>query len=341
METGSIKVQATQACVRRHPANPVLRASQVPYRSDLVLNAAVTKYRGKYVMLFRNDIRSSETTVSEGVYLGLALSDDGIAWKVESEPVLDMHAVDPEFNNVYDPRVTVMDDGRCLVTFGMDTRHGVRGGIAITEDFRHFDVRSVSTPDNRNFVVFPRKFGGNYLRLERPFPIYGRPGHPERFDIWYSDSPDLVYWGNPGLLLGVEHVPFADLKLGAGAPPILTEAGWLCVFHASDFDPNRGKNGFETSWKKRYVAGVMLLDREDPRKIVGMCKEPLIVPEAPYETTEGYRHNVIFPTGAILEDSGELKIYYGASDTVMALATAHVDDLVALCTEPRGAGAAF
>lgn len=336
MNESDIKSQKSQPCVTRWQGNPVLKASDVPYRSDLVMNASVVKYRGKYVMLFRNDIRVSETTVAEGVYLGLAYSDDGKTWKVEPKPVLDMHSIDPEFNNVYDPRATVMDDGRCLVTFGMDTRHGVRGVIAMTEDFRKFDIKSICVPDNRNMVVFPRRFRGKYLRLERPFPIYGRPGYPERFDIWYSDSPDLEYWGRPGLLLGVEHVPFADLKLGAGAPPILTEKGWLCIFHSSDFDPNRGKNGFETSWKKRYSAGVMLLDLEDPRKVVGLCKQPLMVPEAEYETTGGYRHNVIFPTGAILEDDGEVKIYYGASDTSMALATANVDDLLALCDSPRG-----
>ncbi len=317
--------------ISRYRNNPILRASDVPYESDLVMNPGVCKYQGKYVMVFRNDIRESETKVREGVNLGLAFSDDGIHWEVESKPCFDMS--NEEFHNTYDPRITVMD-GRCYMTFGMDTEHGVRGGIAVTEDFHHFDIISISPPDNRNFVIFPEKFGGKYIRLERPFPIYGRPGYPERFDIWISRSPDLRYWGDSELLLGVEHVPFANLKLGAGPPPVKTERGWLTVFHASDFDPNRGKNGFEEVWQKRYFAGVMLLDLEDPYRVVGISKEPLLVPEADYETKNGYRNNVIFPTGMILEETGELKIYYGAADTCIALASAQVGDLIDLCDTP-------
>jgi beta-1,4-mannooligosaccharide/beta-1,4-mannosyl-N-acetylglucosamine phosphorylase len=82
---------------------------------------------------------------------------------------------------------------------------------------------------------------------------------------------------------------------------------------------------------KRYTAGIALLDADDPRKIVGLCREPVIAPEASYEVAGGFRNDVVFPCGMILEESGEVKIYYGAADTVIALATAHVDDLVALC----------
>ena len=75
----------------------------------------------------------------------------------------------------------------------------------------------------------------------------------------------------------------------------------------------------------------MLLDLENPRRIIGLCKEPILVPEASYEIQGGFRNNVIFPCGAILEDEGELKIYYGAADTVLCLASAQIDQLVALC----------
>ena len=124
-----------------------------------------------------------------------------------------------------------------------------------------------------------------------------------------------------------------NLKIGPGAPPVKTPKGWLCVFHAADFDPARGKNGFEPFWKKRYTAGLMLLDLNNPYHVLGLYPEPLIAPEAPYEIANGYRHNVIFPTGLILEDSGEVKIYYGAADTVMAMATAALDDLLRCCLE--------
>lgn len=318
--------------IKRFPGNPILKASDVPYKSDLVSNAGFTKYQGKYVMVFRNDERVDEYTVDEGLYLGLAYSDDGIKWDVMPKPCFNMK--NEEFLNTYDPRLMVID-GKCYMTFAMETRHGVRGGIAVTEDFEKFEVISISAPDNRNFVLFTDKYNGNYIRLERPFPIYGRPGYPERFDIWISESPDLVYWGKSDLLLGVEHVPFANLKIGPGAPPIKTSRGWLTIFHASDYDPSRQRNGYERTWKKRYCAGVMLLDLQDPRKIVGMSKKPLLSPEAEYEISGGYRNHVIFVTGNILEDSDEVKIYYGAADTTICLATAHIDDLIALCTEPR------
>lgn len=100
-----------------------------------------------------------------------------------------------------------------------------------------------------------------------------------------------------------------------------------------DIDPARGKNGWEPSWKKRYTAGIMLLDLDNSKKILGMSTSPLLAPEAPYETEGGFRNDVIFPGGMVLEEDGEVKIYYGAADTVECLATAHVDDLIRLCLE--------
>jgi beta-1,4-mannooligosaccharide/beta-1,4-mannosyl-N-acetylglucosamine phosphorylase len=257
----------------------------------------------------------------------LAWSDDGIHWSVESEPILTLG--DEEIKRVYDPRLIVLE-GRCYMCFALDTRHGVRGGIAVSDDLHHWEVVSLSVPDNRNMVLFPERIDGKYVRLERPFPVYSRGGI-ERFDIWISDSPDLRYWGNSDLLLAVEDVPYANTKLGPAAPPVKTAHGWLTSFHAVDTDPARGKNGWEASWKKRYTAGLALLDLEDPRQVVGLYKEPLIAPEGPYEVENGFRTNVVFPCGMILEDDGEVKVYYGGADTVICLATADVDDLVRLC----------
>jgi len=313
--------------IKRYENNPVLSYKDVPYNAALIFNAGVAKYQGKYVMVFRNDYGSVEERRLDGTNLGLAFSDDGIHWEVQDKPCFDLK--DEEILRAYDPRLTVMD-GKVYMCFAVDTRHGIRGGIAVTEDFEKFEIISMTVPDNRNMVLFPEKIGGKYVRLERPFPVYGRGGK-DRFDIWISDSPDLVYWGNSKLLLGVENVPYANDKIGPGAPPVKTEKGWLTTFHAVDLDPSRGKNGWESAWKKRYCAGIMLLDLEDPSKVIGLCKDPLIAPETDYETVDGFRTNVIFPGGMILEDDGEVKIYYGAADTVECLATAHVDDLIKLC----------
>ncbi len=319
----------TRNRLTRHPANPILTPGQVPYGPALVFNAGVAKYEGQYVMLFRNDYGDAASETLQPIdttNMGLAFSKDGIHWDVQPQPVFEWK--DDEVQRVYDPRLTVMD-GRCYLCFAVDTRHGVRGGIAVTDDFADFDVLSLSAPDNRNMVLFPERFGGRYVRLERPFPVYGKGGR-DSFDIWISASPDLRYWGNHQLLLGLECVPYANDKIGPGAPPIRTEKGWLTTFHAVDIDRSRGKNGWEAQWQKRYTAGLMLLDLEDPYRIIGMCHEPLLSPEAGYETEGGFRNDVVFPGGMILEDDGEVKIYYGAADTVECLATAHVDDLLRL-----------
>lgn len=323
----SISLLKSSRVIKRHPKNPILSAMDLPYDSNLVFNAGVTKYQGKYVMMFRNDYGYSEGRF-KGTNIGLAYSDDGITWDVQDKPCFQLK--DKEIIRVYDPRLTVIED-RCYVCFAVDTYHGIRGGIAVTDDFEKFEILGMSVPDNRNMVLFPEKINGKYVRLERPFPVYGRFG-VDRFDMWISESPDLVHWGNSNLLLGVEHVPYANDKIGPGAPPIKTEKGWLTTFHSVDKDEARGKIGWEAVWQKRYCAGIMLLDIEDPTKIKGIYNEPLIAPEADYETNNGFRNDVIFPGGMILEDSGEVKIYYGAADTVECLATANVDDLIKLCT---------
>jgi beta-1,4-mannooligosaccharide/beta-1,4-mannosyl-N-acetylglucosamine phosphorylase len=319
--------------IRRYPENPILTAAHVPYPTALTFNAGVAKFQGRYVMVFRNDHGSVEDQTLEPSHttdLGLAFSKDGIHWEVQPKPVWKLY--DEEIIRVYDPRLTVMD-GRVYMCFAVDTQHGVRGGIAVTDDFEKFEILSMSAPDNRNMVLFPEKIGGKYVRLERPFTVYSRGR--DRFDVWISNSPDLKYWGESELLMGVEHVPYANDKIGPAAPPVKTDKGWLTTFHAVDIDPSRGKNGWEASWKKRYTAGIMLLDLDNPKKIVGLYRDPLLAPEAAYETDGGFRNDVIFPGGMVLEDDGEVKIYYGAADTVECLATAHVDDLIRLCLEGK------
>lgn len=319
---------------RYQNGRPVLSKTDVPYPADCVFNAGVAKFRGKYVMVFRDDYGNTGGGHFEGTCVGVAFSDDGLSWSVRPTPFLTAESLgDPDVIRVYDPRLTVMDN-RCYLCFAVDTKHGLRGGIAVTEDFEKIEVLSLSVPDNRNMVLFPGKINGRYVRLERPMPVYSQWGK-NHFDAWISYSPDLRCWGDSQLLLAVENVPFANDKIGPGAPPVKTEEGWLTLFHAVDLDPSRGKNGWENVWQKRYTAGIMLLDLEDPEKIRGICPYPLIAPETIWETDEGYRTNVIFPGGMILEDSGEVKIYYGASDTVECLATADVNELISLCLQKQ------
>ena len=320
-------------CVKRYPGNPVLTAADVPYPASLVFNAGIIPWKDGYAMIFRNDYGTDQAAFEagrgfRGTNIGLALSRDGIHFEVEPEPVYDLSGADGgEIGRAYDPRLTVID-GTVYMSFAVDTRHGLRGAIARTEDLHHFEILSMTVPDNRNIVLFPEKIGGKYVRLERPMPVYSRGR--DRFDMWLSDSPDLVYWGNSKLVAGVEDFPYANDKIGPGAPPVKTDRGWLVITHSVDRDNTRGKNGWEPKWPKRYSAGMLLLDLEDPSKVLGICREPLMAPETDYEVKNGFRTNTIFATGAILVGD-TLRIYYGASDTVIALAEAKIGDLVDAC----------
>src|SRR5918993_1511398 len=100
-------------------------------------------------MLFRNDVGEWNNPRFRGTNLGLAFSDGS------DDPEL-MRATDGDLVRVYDPRLIPID-GRCYVCFACDTHHGLRGGVAVTEDFSSFRVLSLSVPDNRNMVLFPER----------------------------------------------------------------------------------------------------------------------------------------------------------------------------------------
>lgn len=317
--------------ILKKPNKPVLTRHDVPYSAALIFNAGVAKYNGKYVMMFRNDYGDFDAQRLDGTNIGLAFSDNGIDWSVEPEPCFEFHT--DEIVRAYDPRITVLE-GACYICAAVDTHHGICGGIFRTEDFHNFEFISMSVPDNRNMVLFPEKIGGLYTRLERPMPVYSRK-HKDRFDMWIGQSPDLKFWGNQKLVMGVEDVPFANDKIGPAAPPVKTEKGWLTTFHAVKLDPERGKNGWQDRWPKSYTGGIMLLDLQDPSKIVGKYDEPILFCDRDFEEEDGFRKDVVFPGGMILEDDGEVKIYYGASDTVECVATADVNDLIRLCLEGK------
>jgi beta-1,4-mannooligosaccharide/beta-1,4-mannosyl-N-acetylglucosamine phosphorylase len=328
--------------LRRHPANPVLRHTDVPFPATTVFNAGVAKFAGRYVMLFRNDYGRWGDPRFDGTNLGFAESRDGITWSVRSKPVLDeekaragMRHLYPErfgrdfVRRIYDPRITVID-GLAHLCFAVDTAHGVCGVMATTEDFEHYRFTGLSAPENRNMVLFPEKIGGDYVRLERPFPMYLRGG-AEDFPMWLSRSKDLSRWGECRPVLAPRDLPYANSKIGPAAPPVRTRAGWLTPIHAVRKDPDKRLLGWEPAgWFKTYYAGLALLDLADPSRVIGLMREPLLSPEADYEV-DGFRGGVIFPCGFVVEEGGEARLYYGAADTVIAVASAPVEDLIAAC----------
>lgn len=306
---------------------PVLAPEALPYPAEGVFNAGVARVGDDFVMVFRCE-NGWNGVAFEQCWLGLARSSDGRRWHVEPHVRLDHRDLGiPGATRLYDPRFTVIE-GTPHLTFALDTRHGVRAGVGVLDGDWRLSVVSLSLPDNRNAVLFPERVGGRYRRLERPMPVYTRGG--DRFDVWATASYDLRSWGDAALVVAVEDLPFANDKIGPGTPPVRTEHGWLTFLHAVDRDDSRGRNGVEERWTKRYRAAVALLDLDDPTRVIGLCREPVLAPETVWETERGFRTNVVFPTGLAIE-GGTALVWYGASDTFVCLANAAADDLVALC----------
>jgi len=318
--------------VHRYESNPVVTVDMVPYECTKVYNAAACKFGDEYLLIVRADRPDGQQ------WLGLARSADGLSFTVEPEPLVTPGPKDG--GHTSDPRCTPHEDGWYYITYQSDpSGEGMREEaiyqiISRTKDFRRVEEIYRSEPDNRDAVIFPEKVNGLYCRFDRPFRRGYRAEHG--WDIWFSASPDLVFWGQHHMVLSIYDLRWGHHRLGAGAPPIKTEEGWLEIFHAAELpeEPNdwlpwRGSKGI----KKVYYGGVMLLDLEEPWRITAIYRDPLMIPQTTYEMDASYRPNVIFPSGVIPEPDGQLKIYYGASDTSVALATANIDDLVRLCLD--------
>ncbi len=299
--------------LKRYEGNPILTAQDFPRPVNSVFNAGAAKCGDEYILL--NRVQGLDGTSC----LWVARSRDGYHFTPDPEPAMTPSTEGPfacyEEHGIEDPRITKIDD-IYYVVYVCYSPFDCRVGLALTRDFQAFErVGLVSLPDNKDAALFPEKIGGRYARLDRPMTtISGRR------DIWISYSPDLLYWGDARVVMTPRPGRWDSAKIGTGAPPIKTEKGWLLIYH--------GVRG--TASSQIYRLGVALLDLEDPSKVVGRAKEAILYPTAP-EDFLGDVGNVVFTDGAILEDDGELKIYYGAADQVMCLATANVDDLVALC----------
>jgi beta-1,4-mannooligosaccharide/beta-1,4-mannosyl-N-acetylglucosamine phosphorylase len=307
-----------QRTITRHPDNPILTTADVPYPCTRCFNPAATKFGDQYLLLAR-------TQDADGVEsLGLALSDDGVHFTIQPEPVLTPEGRDN--GRLNDPRITKIDD-TYYICYCTDARDGIKIGIMSTRDFKTFDRLYYSEPDNRNAVLFPEKINGLYARLDRPFTHWY--WLDRAYDIWISYSPDLRYWGDHRMVLSYEDVPWGNNKIGPGPQPIKTDEGWLVIYHGAEHP-----DGTDTDWQKTYRAGVMLLDLDDPSKVIAQPMAPLMSPETDYETDPARRPNVIFLTGAIVEDDGEIKLYYGAADLTIATATTSIDKLLDFCLNP-------
>ena len=215
---------------------------------------------------------------------------------------------------VEDPRITQID-GTYYVTYVAVSRHGAGTAIATTRDFRTFERRGIAFyPENKDVVFLPEKIDGDFAALHRPNPST----HFSPPEMWVARSPDLVHWGRHEHL----HTGAADWesgRIGAGPPPIAVEGGWLEMYHGNAHTGEAGAVG-------RYSAGVMLLDRHDPARVLKRSAEPVMVPEADFERY-GFVPDVIFPTG-IVERGDRVLVYYGAADMNVGVVEFALDDLL-------------
>jgi predicted GH43/DUF377 family glycosyl hydrolase len=303
--------------VRRYEGNPILTRDDVPYEVHTVHNAGVTRCNGKYMMLFRSHTDNGRSV------LGLAESDDGYRFSVRDKPFMTpaQSGVMAEYEEygVEDARICELD-GDYLITYSAYSRHGVRIGLAKTRDFKTVErVALITQADMRNIVIFPQKFNGEYVRLDRPH------SNIATWAIWISYSPDLVHWGESRIVIRPETYHWDEMKIGPGATPIRTNRGWLNIFHGV----------FATMAGGVYRLGVALHDLEDPAKILGVSDRWILQPEDPWEVS-GYVPNVVFSCGAVEEETGEVKLYWGGADQVMCVGTAQIDELIDLCLKnPR------
>ena len=216
---------------------------------------------------------------------------------------------------VEDPRITPIG-GRFYVTYVAVSRHGPATALASTTDFRTFERHGVIfCPENKDVVLFPEPVGGAFVALHRP--VGGTPF--TRPEIWVARSPDLIHWGMhaPLTLPGGE---WQSGRVGAGAPPVRVDDGWLEIYHGNRRPIQPGAVG-------TYYAGALLLDPDDPATIRRQTLEPFFGPEAEFEVA-GFVPDVVFPTGMV-RDGGTLLVYYGAGDAVTAVAEFAERDLLA------------
>jgi predicted GH43/DUF377 family glycosyl hydrolase len=240
-------------------------------------------------------------------HLRLAWSDDGVRFRVAPTPWL-FPSQSLERWGCEDARVTRIGD-TFWVTYTAVSARGISAALASTGDFRNVTRHGVIfAPGNRNVCLFPMKIGGAYGALHRPMPAsIGETG------IWWATSPDLRHWGGHRVVAGPRPGRWDGAKIGGGAPPIRTKHGWLAVYHGVDD-------------RHRYHLGALLLDAKAPWKVRARSRAPLLTPTMPYER-RGFTPTVCFTCG-VLERGGDLWIYYGAADRVLALATVPVREVL-------------
>jgi len=308
--------------LERAKENPILKPKKENWwESEAVFNPGVTLFKGKILLLYR--------AIGEHLHyisrFGLAESGDGIHFKRKSKSPILMGEKPWEIGAIEDPRITKIGEDYyisyvCLeipprFKPSSDCKKKIfpRTALTKTRDFKNFEKLGIITPpgaDDRDVVIFPRKIKGKYLMFHRPYNWTGKEYGVKKPSIWLAESKDLAHWGNHRVFLEPRE---NEIKVGAGAPPVETGFGWIFVYHRVEEKP-----------EKCYKAGLMILDKENPEKILADFY-PVLTPETDYEK-EGDISNVVFPTGALIKD-GKLFVYYGGGDKICCLASIKLEEI--------------
>ncbi|MCF4101396.1 glycoside hydrolase family 130 protein [Gillisia sp. M10.2A] len=245
------------------------------------------------------------TTIS---HLRLMYSDNGTDFKEADEYPPILGEGEYEAFGIEDCRVAQIEDTYYL-TYTMVSSNGVGVGLKTTKDWKNFENKGMMlSPHNKDCAIFEEKIDGKFY-------AFHRPSSPELGGnyIWIAESPDGEHWGNHKCIARTREGKFDSKRLGAGAAPIRTDKGWLMIYHGA-------------TEKHRYCLGAILLDLQDPSKVLARSEEPIMEPTATYETT-GFFGEVIFTNGHIVKGD-EIMMYYGAADEFVGLATFSIKEIL-------------
>jgi predicted GH43/DUF377 family glycosyl hydrolase len=290
---------------RRHNSNPILSASHWPYPVNSVFNPGATLLPdGTTLLLCRVEDRRGHS------HMTVARSISGVDnWQIESRPTLraDPEQFPEELWGIEDPRVTYVPElSKYAIVYTAFTRDGPGVSLALTEDFHKFERYGViMPPEDKDAALLPYRIQGQWALIHRPVSA-------PRAHMWLSYSPDLRHWGNHKLMLEARRGAWWDAnKIGLSPPPIETPQGWLVIYHGVR----------HTAAGSIYRLGLALFDLYAPEHCLMRCDEWIFGPQETYEQ-RGDVDNVVFPCGYTLAPDGDtVRIYYGAADTSIGLAT--------------------
>lgn len=263
------------------------------------------------------ELLDGRTRLTFTSHLRVVHSNDGVnidPVALENAPRFDP-ALPYETYGVEDPRITKLD-GRFWITYVAVSPHGACTALASTTDFISYERHgAIFPPENKDVVLFPERVAGRYVAMHRPNPRT----HFSPPEIWLAYSDDLIHWGQHTPLT-VPGGQWSAGRIGGGCPPILTERGWLVIYHGNDrtYDSEESHVG-------SYFGAAILLDRNDPSRVIAHSDGPIISPQTNYEV-DGFVPNVVFPTSAI-ERGDRLLVYYGAADTSTAVVAWSIEEL--------------